>query len=108
VGESVLPRLPAAMNKRTQRKNMPETIEQRVFKVIAKSQRIALEKVTIDSSFEDLAIDSMDSINILFDLESEFDIQINDEQARQIPRVREMVEGVTLLVNAKEKASHES
>lgn len=104
----MLPRLPAAMNKRTQRKNMPETIEQRVFKVIAKSQRIALEKVTIDSSFEDLAIDSMDSINILFDLESEFDIQINDEQARQIPRVREMVEGVTLLVNAKEKASHES
>ncbi len=86
---------------------MPETIEQRVFKVIAKSQRIALEKVTIDSSFEDLAIDSMDSINILFDLESEFDIQINDEQAKQIPRVREMVEGVTLLVDAKEKASHE-
>ena len=87
---------------------MPETIEQRVFKVIAKNQRIPLEKVTIDSSFEDLSIDSIDSINILFDLESEFEIEINDEQARQIPRVREMVEGVILLVNAKEKASHES
>jgi len=87
---------------------MPETIEQRVFKVIAKNQRIPLEKVMIDSSFEDLSIDSIDSINILFDLESEFEIEINDEQARQIPRVREMVEGVILLVNAKEKASHES
>ena len=87
---------------------MPETIEQRVFKVIAKNQRIPLEKVTIDSSFEDLSIDSIDSINILFDLESEFEIEINDEQARQIPQVREMVEGVILLVNAKEKASHES
>jgi acyl carrier protein len=87
---------------------MPETIEQRVIKVIAKSQRIPLEKVSIDSSFEDLGIDSMDSINILFDLEGEFDIQINDEQTKQIPRVREIVEGVTLLVDAKEKASHES
>ena len=87
---------------------MPETIEQRVFKVIAKNQRIPLEKVMIDSSFEDLSIDSIDSINILFDLESEFEIEINDEQARQIPQVREMVEGVILLVNAKEKASHES
>jgi acyl carrier protein len=96
------------MNKPTQRRNMPETIEQRVFKVIAKNQRIPLEKVTIDSSFEDLSIDSIDSINILFDLESEFEIEINDEQARQIPQVREMVEGVILLVNAKEKASHES
>jgi acyl carrier protein len=96
------------MNKPTQRRNMPETIEQRVFKVIAKNQRIPLEKVMIDSSFEDLSIDSIDSINILFDLESEFEIEINDEQARQIPRVREMVEGVILLVNAKEKASHES
>jgi len=96
------------MNECTQRKNMPETIEQRVIKVIAKSQRIPLEKVSIDSSFEDLGIDSMDSINILFDLEGEFDIQINDEQTKQIPRVREIVEGVTLLVDAKEKASHES
>jgi acyl carrier protein len=87
---------------------MPETIEQRVFNVIAKNQRIPLERVTIDSSFEDLSIDSIDSINILFDLESEFEIEINDEQARQIPQVRKMVEGVILLVNAREKASHES
>ena len=84
---------------------MSETIEERVLRVIAKTQRIPLEKVTVDSSFEELGMDSMDSINILFDLESEFDIEIDDEKAKQIRTVREMVEGIKQLVAAKEKDS---
>jgi acyl carrier protein len=84
---------------------MPETIAERVFRVISKTQRLPLEKVTIDSTFEELGIDSMDSINILFDLESEFEIEISDEQAKQIHNVREMVDGITLLLEQKENAS---
>jgi acyl carrier protein len=86
---------------------MSETIEERVLKVIAKTQRIPLEKVTVDSSFEELGMDSMDSINILFDLESEFDIEIDDEKAKQIRTVREMVDGIRQLVAAKEKDSQQ-
>jgi acyl carrier protein len=84
---------------------MPETIAERVLRVISKTQRIPIEKVTLDSSFEELGIDSMDSINILFDVESEFEIEISDEQAKQIHNVREMVDGITQLLDAKEKAS---
>jgi acyl carrier protein len=84
---------------------MSETIAERVLRVISKTQRIPIEKVTLDSSFEELGIDSMDSINILFDLESEFEIEISDEQAKQIHNVREMVDGITMLLEAKEKAS---
>jgi acyl carrier protein len=87
---------------------MSETIAERVLRVIAKTQRIPVETVTPESSFEDLGIDSMDSINILFDLESEFEIEIDDEQARQIRYVHEMIDGVTKLLEAKEKASQES
>lgn len=87
---------------------MSETIAERVLRVIAKTQRIPVETVTPESSFEDLGIDSMDSINILFDLESEFEIEIDDEQARHIRYVREMIDGVTKLLEAKEKASLES
>ena len=87
---------------------MSESIEQRVLRVIAKTQRLPIEKVTIDSSFEELGIDSMDSINILFDLESEVEIEIDDEKAKEIRQIREMVDGVTLLVMAKEKASSQS
>jgi acyl carrier protein len=88
------------------RKDMSESIEERVLKVIAKTQRIPVETVSPQSSFEELGIDSMDSINILFDLESEFDIEIDDEQARHIRYVHEMIDGVTKLLEAKEKASH--
>jgi acyl carrier protein len=77
---------------------MPDQLTQRVLSTIAATQRIILEKVTIDSSFQDLGIDSMDGINILFALENEFDVTIPDEQAKQIRSVREIVEGVQKLV----------
>ena len=77
---------------------MSDQLTQRVLNVIASTQRISPEKVTIDSSFQELGIDSMDGINILFALENEFDITIPDEQAKQIKSIREMVEGIDKLV----------
>lgn len=81
---------------------MPEELTDRVLSTIAQAQRIPKEKVTIDSSFEELGIDSMDGVNILFALENEFDITIPDEAAKQIHSIREMVEGVRKLVEMKE------
>ncbi len=78
---------------------MPEQLTQRVLSVIAATQRINPETVTIDKSFQELGIDSMDGINILFALENEFDITIPDEQAKQIHSIREMVEGIGKLVS---------
>ena len=77
---------------------MPDQIIQRVLNTIAATQRISPEKVSIDSTFQELGIDSMDGINILFALENEFDITIPDEQAKQIKSIREMVEGIEKLV----------
>ncbi len=59
-------------------KDTPRDVEGRVLKVIALTKRLPRETVTLDSSFESLGIDSLDRLNILFDLESEFDIEIND------------------------------
>jgi acyl carrier protein len=70
----------------------------RVTTVIAKTQHIAPESVTIDKTFEELKIDSLDGVNILFALEGEFDLDIPDDSARQIRTVREMVEGIEKLL----------
>jgi acyl carrier protein len=83
---------------------MPDQLTQRVLNTIAATQRISPEKVRADSSFQELGIDSMDGINILFALENEFDITIPDEQAKQIRSVREIVEGVQKLVAESEAA----
>ena len=79
---------------------MSEELIQKIRSVIANTQRIPLEKVTIDSSFEELGIDSMDGVNILFALENEFNITIPDEAAKQIRSVRGMMEGLEKLLAA--------
>ena len=80
---------------------MPGSVTEDVLDVIAETQRLPKEKVTLDSRFDELGMDSMDAINILFALGEKFDINIPDEAARDIRSVREMVDGVQTLVAAK-------
>src|SRR3954465_8024659 len=82
------------------------TLVDRITSVIARTQKLPPETVTIDKSFEELKNDSLDGINILFALEGEFDIDIPDDAARTIRSIREMVDGVEqLLVQKQERAS---
>jgi len=80
---------------------MSDELIERVRKVIAASKRIPEDKVTVDSTFEELGIDSMDAVEILFALENEFDINIPDEEVKSVRNVRQMVEGVERLLAAK-------
>ncbi|HYA16120.1 MAG TPA: acyl carrier protein [Bryobacteraceae bacterium] len=80
---------------------MPEDeITPRVLRIIAETQRKDPDTVTVDSSFEELGIDSMDAVNIIFGLENEFNINVPDEEVRNIKSVRDMVEGVRKLCGA--------
>ncbi len=79
-----------------------ESVRDRVLRVIATTKRIPLDSVRPESSFESLGIDSLDRLNILFDLESEFDIEIDDEDAKQVTGIPQMVEGIQLILAAKE------
>lgn len=76
---------------------MGDELESRVLATIAAVKRIPLERVRLDSSFEELGLDSLDRVNILFELENAFDISISDQEARQIQNVRQVVEGVRRL-----------
>jgi len=69
--------------------------------VIAKTQRIPLESISIDSTFEQLKIDSLDGINIVFALENEFGINIPDEGVQSMRSIGETVEGVRKLLALK-------
>jgi len=80
---------------------MTDELIERVRKVIAASKRIPEDTVTLDSAFEELGIDSMDAVEILFALENEFDISIPDEEVKTVRNVRGMAEGVERLLAAK-------
>jgi acyl carrier protein len=88
---------------------MPEYVEtdelaEKVIRVIAHTQRIPPESVSLDSTFEALKIDSLDGINIVFELEKEFNIEIPDDGVQNLRSVRDTVGGVRRLVEAKSQA----
>jgi acyl carrier protein len=78
--------------------DMPDELTQRILRIIAETQRKDPAEVTIDSTFEELGIDSMDGVNIVFALENEFNINVPDEEVKNIRSVRDMVTGVERLI----------
>ena len=89
---------------------MPELLEThdldtRVFAVIAKTQRIPIESISLESTFEELKIDSLDGINIVFELENTFNVTIPDEGVQNMHTVRETVEGIRKLIEQKNETA---
>jgi acyl carrier protein len=72
----------------------------RVAQVIARTQHIPAESVTLDKTFEELKIDSLDGINVIFEVENEFHVEIPDAAVYAIRSVRDMVEGLETLLAA--------
>ncbi len=79
-----------------------DSIGQKTIEVIARTQRIPLDSVHLDSTFEELKIDSLDGINIVFELEKEFDIEIPDEGVSHLRSVQDTVNGVRELIAKKQ------
>jgi len=84
---------------------MPDELSQRVVSVIAATQKLPPERVTIDSTFEELGIDSLDGVNILFALENEFNINIPDAKAEGVRSVRQLVESLAQVVGGGPEAA---
>jgi acyl carrier protein len=76
----------------------PNLLSAEVIRIISETQRIPLESVRLDSTFEELKIDSLDGINIVFALENAFHIEIPDEAMNTMRSVRDVVGGVSRLL----------
>ncbi len=74
-----------------------DDITQRCIEIIAKSKGIPADSITLDSTFDSLNIDSLDKINISFEVEEAFSIEIPDEALGTIKTVGDMVRGVAQL-----------
>ena len=73
---------------------MDEVLTTKVIAQIAAVKRIPVESISIDSTFKELAVDSLDAMNLLFALEEQLGISIPDEAANSIHDVRGVVAGV--------------
>ena len=67
-------------------------IFEKIRKIIIEHLGIAEEEVTMETSFEDLEMDSLDLFQIIIEIEEEFDIRI--EEPENIKNVLEAVDFV--------------
>jgi len=77
-------------------------IEETVIRIIAQENHLEPGSVTLDSTFAELGIDSLDGMNILFALEAEMNIIIPDAVARRMDTVRQVVDSLTRVVNGED------
>lgn len=57
---------------------MSESIQQQVFDLIAKHDGIDAAALKPEATLKDLGVDSLDAIEIIFDIEEHFDIALPD------------------------------
>ena len=70
-----------------------EPVADRVKKIIVDQLGVEEETVTPEASFvDDLGADSLDTVELVMALEEEFGIEIPDEDAEKITRVKEAVD----------------
>lgn len=79
-----------------------EQLTARVIAIIEQTMKMEAGRVQPDSTFEELAIDSLDGINIAFALESEFKIDIPDDELPKMRSVGDIAAGIATLLAAKE------
>ncbi len=60
--------------------------------IIAKNLKVSEEKITLDANLkEDLGADSIDAVEIIMDLEDEFNISIAADETEDIKTVKDLV-----------------
>ncbi len=68
------------------------TVEERVLKVVAVEAHRTLQPEEVERTFEEIGIDSLDRVCILFGLEQEFDFHIPEAEAREFSTVRQIID----------------
>ena len=76
------------------------TVVERVTKVIVDRLGVDESEVKIEASFrDDLGADSLDVVELIMELEDEFDMEISDDDAEKIGTVGDVVTYIEAKVN---------
>jgi acyl carrier protein len=73
---------------------MADSLERQVIEIVAKRKKVPSETITRDSTFEQLGIDSLDGIDLVFTFEDTFRISVPDHVAREMRSIRQVVESL--------------
>ena len=72
---------------------MSAEIKDKVYDIIVSKMGVNKDQIKPESKFaDDLGADSLDTVELIMELENEFDIQIPDEDAEKISTVQQAID----------------
>jgi acyl carrier protein len=78
-------------------------VKDRVIEIVCEQMGQSKEKVSEETSFiNDLGADSLDTVELVMELEDEFDLSIPDESAEKIKTVGDAIKYIEEAVNKKQ------
>jgi acyl carrier protein len=77
---------------------MPDDLTEKILDLIASTKRVPREQVSATSTFAELGLDSLDAINLIFEIESTFNISVSDAVANSMTSVPQVVEELRKLL----------
>ncbi len=84
---------------------MSNAVIERVIGLIADIKQISPNTITLDSTFQDLKMDSLDGLDLFFELEEAFDLTIPDDRTRSLRNVGNIVEELQKLISEQHAVS---
>jgi acyl carrier protein len=77
------------------------TIQERVYEIIATGLKIDRSKITPTSRFvDDLGADSLDQVELIMALEEEFELNIPEDEVEKFKNIQQIIDYVTSKVNS--------
>jgi acyl carrier protein len=73
---------------------MSESIFEKIATILSTKKGIDKESILIESSFEELGLDSLDAVELISDLEDEFNVTIPNVELQSIKTIQQAVDGL--------------
>jgi acyl carrier protein len=67
------------------------SVESKIKQIIVDQLEVGLEKLNMDTTFEDIDADSLDIVELVMALEEEFDLEISDQEIENIKTIGDVV-----------------
>lgn len=74
---------------------MEERVFQKVRDILSEKKGVSTDAISMDSSFEELELDSLDAVELIADLEDAFGVNVPNTDLQKVRTIRDAVEGLS-------------
>lgn len=80
---------------------MEERVFQKVRDILSEKKGVSADAISMDSSFEELELDSLDAVELIADLEEAFGVNVPNTDLQKVRTIRDAVVGLGKAMEAK-------